>query len=70
MQFNELKQAVAVISADDRLALTAYLRHLDRVDTDANREALSEANRQIDAGDFVTLEQLRRVHAILLAEGL
>lgn len=70
MQLDELKQAVAVISADDRLALTAYLRHLDRVDTDANREALSEANRQIDAGDFVTLEQLRRVHAILLAEGL
>lgn len=70
MSLDEIKVAVENISLDDRLHLAAYLKHLARVDTKENRAALSAADRRIDAGHYVTLEQLREASAALEAKGL
>lgn len=69
MQLEEIKDAVAEISADDRLALKAYLLHLDHVASPDNARLLSEANQRIDDGDYYTLAQLREASAALEAQG-
>ena len=69
MTLDELKRGVAELSEEDRLHLSAFLKHLARVDTDENKAELSRLNRQIDEGNYVSLEQLREMHAALEAEG-
>ena len=69
MTFEEVKQRAAELSEEDRLRLSAFLKHLARVDTDENKAELSRLNRQIDEGNYVTLEQLREISAALEAEG-
>ena len=70
MTLDELKREAAVLSSEERLRLSAFLKHLERVDTAANRADLSRLNGTIDAGDCATLEQWRKMHAALQAEGL
>ena len=70
MTLDELKREAADLSEEDRLRLSAFLKHLERVDSAANRAELSRLNRAIDAGECVTLEQWRKMHAALEAEGL
>ena len=67
---DELKREAAVLSGEERLRLSAFLKHLERVDGADNRADLSRLNRAIDAGDCVTLERWRKMHAALQAEGL
>ncbi len=70
MTLDELKREAAVLPDEDRLRLGAFLKHLERVDTAANRAELSRLDRSIETGDAVTLEQWRKMHAALQAEGL
>lgn len=70
MSREELKIAVASLSEEERIWLAAYLTHLARVDSEANKADLSARNRSIDEGDFVTLEQFQKLHGVLKAEGL
>lgn len=70
VSLEEIKTAIGAIPEDERILLTAFLRHLNRVNTPENRAELSAANARIDAGDYVTLEQLGRAHADLEARGL
>ena len=70
MTLDEVKRGVADLSEEERLQLSAFLKHLARVDTDANRAELSRIHRDMDAGKFWTLEQLQRISAALEAEGL
>ena len=70
MSREELKVAAAGLSQEDRLWLAAYLRHLNRVNSQANAKELSAINKRIDEGRFVTLDDLKRLHAELEAEGL
>ena len=70
MTLDEIKREAAVLPSEERLRLTAFLKHLERADSVANRADLSRLNRSIDAGDGVTLEQWRKMHAALQAEGL
>ena len=70
MTLDDLRHEAANLPAEERLRLAVFLKHLDRVDTAANRAELSRLNRAMDAGDGVTLEQWRKMHAALLAEGL
>ena len=70
MTLDELKREAAVLPSEERLRLSAFLKHLERVDTAANRTDLSRLNGAIDAGDCVTLEQWRKMHAALQIEGL
>lgn len=69
MTFEEVKRNAAELSQEDRLRLSFFLKHLARVDTDENKAELSRLNRQIDDGNYVTLEQLREMNAVLEAEG-
>lgn len=69
MSLQEIKVAAAALSEEERLWLAAYLRHLSRVNSQANAAELSALNKRIDDGHFVTLEQLKRYHAALEAEG-
>ncbi len=70
MTLDELKREAVELSEEDRLRLRAFLTHLDRVNTPENRAELSRLDRAIDAGEYVTLEQWRKLHAALEAEGL
>ncbi len=70
MTLDEVKRGVAELSEEDRLQLSAFLKHLERVDTAANRAELSRIDREMDAGKYVTQEQWQRIHAALEAEGL
>ncbi len=70
MTLEEMKRGVTDLSEEDRLQLAAFLKHLERVDTAANRAELSRLDRAMDAGEYVTQEQWRRLHAALKAEGL
>lgn len=70
MSLEELKTAAAGLPEDQRLWLAAYLRHLSRVDSEENAKQLSALNRRIDEGHYVTLDQLKQLHAKLEAEGL
>ena len=70
MTLDELKREAAILSSEERLRLTAFLKHLDRVDSPANRAELSRLNAAIDTGDAVTLEQWRKMDAALQAEGV
>ena len=70
MSLADLQQQAAALSAEERLRLAVFLKHLERVDSAANRAELSRLDRAIDAGDAVTLEQWRKMHAALKAEGL
>ena len=69
MTFEEVKREAAELSEEDRLKLSAFLKHLARVDTNENKAELSRLNRQIDEGKYVTLEQLREMSAALEVEG-
>ena len=69
MSLQELKAAAALLSEDERLWLAAYLRHLSRVNSEANAKELSVLNKRIDDGHYVTLDQLKQYHAALEAEG-
>ncbi len=69
MTLDEIKREAAVLPSEERLRLTAFLKHLERTDSAVNRADLSRLNRSIDAGDAVTLEQWRKMHAALQAEG-
>ena len=70
MTLDELKREAAVLSGEERLRLSAFLKHLEHVDSVANRADLSRLHRAIDARDCVTLEQWRKMHAALQDEGL
>ena len=70
MSLEELKSAAASLSEEQRLWLAAYLRHLSRVNSQANAKELSALNKRIDEGHSATLDQLKQLHAALEAEGL
>ena len=69
MTFEEVKRGATELSEEDRLRLSAFLKHLARVDTDEKKAELSRLDREIDAGNYVTLEQWREMHKALEAEG-
>ena len=69
MSFEEIKLAAASLPEHERIWLAAYLRHLSRVDSEANAAELAALNKRIDDGHYVTLDQLKKHHARLEAEG-
>ncbi len=69
MTLDEIQREAAALSEDERLRLRAFLKHLERVDSDENRAKLSRLNAEIDAGNYYTLEDLEKVDAKLSAEG-
>lgn len=50
VSLEEMKTAAVTIPVEDRIHLAAFLLHLNRRDTSEHRQALSAADRRIDAG--------------------
>ena len=69
MTFEDVKRGAAELSEEERLQLRAFLLHLQRMDDPGNQAELSRLDRAMDAGDYVTLEDWRELHAKLQAEG-
>ena len=66
----ELKRTAENLTAEERVYLAAYLKHLARVDTPAYQAELTRLNNEIDTGKKFTLAQVQRLHEALQAEGL
>ena len=69
MTLEQVQREVVALTDEERLRLAAFLKHLARVDSPENKAELSRLDRSIDEGDYVTLEQWRRINAALEAEG-
>ena len=63
MSFAEVKEQVERLTPTEREELAALLRAKQLIDTPAYRERIERAHREIDAGHFVTLEQLKELIA-------
>jgi hypothetical protein len=70
MTLEELKQGIDQSTEEDRLFLAAYLKHLNRKDDPAYRRELSRLRDEMNEGKRYSLEQVKRVHDALEAEGL
>jgi hypothetical protein len=70
MSVTELKKAVENLNAEERMFLSAYLKHLARVDDPTYQAQLTQLNDEIDKGRKFSLPQVIRMHKALKAEGL
>ncbi len=70
MKLEELIRGVDEASEEDRLALAAHLKHLERVNDPENAVDLDRRMREMDAGQKVSLEDAIRIHEELKAKGL
>ncbi len=69
MTLDEIQREVVALSEEERLRLSAFLKHLARVDTEENRAELARLNAEIDAGRYFTIEDVEKAEAALVAEG-
>ena len=70
MTVQELKQGIEASAPEDRLFLAAYLKHLAQKDDPAYRAELARRRDEMGGGKRFSLEQVKRVHENLEAEGL
>lgn len=70
MSHAELKAVVDRSSVEDRLFLSAYLRHLASRGDVCMQGDLASAHREIEQGDKVNLRQMKRLHQTLAKSGL
>lgn len=70
MSLAEIQSQVQAMPPSGRVVLSAYLRHLTRRDTAANRQSLDAAAARMEAGEKVSRAQLVRLHESLKAEGV
>ncbi|MBI4623713.1 MAG: hypothetical protein HY736_10925 [Verrucomicrobia bacterium] len=63
MSFAEVKEHVERLTPSEREELAALLRAKKLIDSPEYRERVMRAEREIDAGKYVTLEQLRELVA-------
>lgn len=61
----EIKTTIDKMTDDERFFAAAYLEHLAQVNDPAYQRMLDERMKRMDAGQKITLEELRRVHQIL-----
>jgi hypothetical protein len=62
MSFAELKNQIAVLSAADRLKLSAYLIELEEEGEPEFRQTVSGRMKAMDMGKKVSMEQFERRH--------
>ena len=70
MSVREMMRSADKLEPEDRLVLTAYLKHLARKDDPEYRAELTRLNEEINAGKRFTLEQVERIHKTMRSEGL
>ncbi len=70
MSFAEIKQAAEKLSSAEVLYLAAYFHHLSRRKDPAYLASLDEAWQVAEAGDRISLEELRRLEREASGAGL
>ncbi len=63
MSFAEVKEQVEHLTPTEREELAALLRARQLIDSPVYRERVIRAEKEIDAGGFVTLDQLKEMIA-------
>jgi hypothetical protein len=69
MSVLEIKREIEATSDEERLFLLAYLKHLTRRNDPGYARHLARRAQEMDANK-VSLDQIKRVHQALEAEGL
>ena len=70
MSLNELKHSVEGLTPDERFELAAFLQHLAQKEDPGHRRALDEANARIAVGKKISLDELRKMVAVMDAKEL
>jgi hypothetical protein len=66
---SDIKANIDQMTDEQRFFAAAYLQHLAQENDPAFQVTLAERLKRMDGGHKVTLEQTRRVHDVLEAEG-
>ncbi len=70
MTMQQLQRKVKALPRSERLALSAYLRHLSRAESLSNQRSLDASAERMAKGEKVTRAQLQRLHKSLKAAGV
>jgi hypothetical protein len=70
MSIQELQREIESASAADRLYLQALLKHLSRRESGSYREHLTRRAEELERGQGVALDQLKRMDELLSVQGL
>ena len=62
MTLQQIKEEVAGLSDADRLALQAFLIHLDRVNDPFYRQETGDRTQRLEAGSGVSLDEFVRLN--------
>ncbi len=69
MSTAELKQTADRLSAEERAWMRRYLALLDRINDPEFIAEITRRNRAMEAGDFLTREEVLAIHEKLKSEG-
>jgi hypothetical protein len=69
MTLLQIQRKVKALPRSERLALSAYLKHLSWAESESNKRSLDAAAGRIAKGEKVTRAQLQRLHKSLRAVG-
>jgi hypothetical protein len=70
MSLAEIKAAIEGLTDEERIFLAAYLRRRIDDDSPSRREEITAVREEMAGGRHFTLEQLKKRHDELTAEGL
>ena len=70
MSLQELQREIETASATDRLYLQALLKHLARREEFVYRQHLAQRAEELERGQGVALDQIKRLDELLSAQGL
>ena len=70
MTLQQIQREVRTITHEDRLALSAYLRHLSRAGTENNQRWLDVTVERMAKGEKVTRAKVQRLHKSVKAAGV
>ncbi|MEO6992483.1 MAG: hypothetical protein ABI273_02530 [Lacunisphaera sp.] len=70
MTLQQIQLKVKALPRAERLTLSAYLRHLSRAESSANKRSLDAAAQRMAKGEKVPRTQLRKLHRSLKAAGV
>lgn len=70
MTLLQIQRKVKALPRSERLALSAYLKHLSRAESESNSRSLDAAAARMARGEKVTRAQVQRLHKSLRAAGV
>jgi hypothetical protein len=70
MSVAEIKMHCGSLSAEEKLSLLFFLKHSLRVDTTSNQSELGRLHRELEAGERISLAQVKAVHEAMVREGM